>query len=105
VDKSGDQTRGGADFFDADKRYRGWARQITQRAPLASGLTAIDVIDADADLIPFLTRLDHSVLVVTSPGTGETLFRFRWASGYENGKDIRIQGALEAGIQPRARMG
>jgi hypothetical protein len=100
----GEQNRGGAGFFDAEGRYRGWASVVTRRDPVFSGLTVIDVVGADAVLIPFLTRLDRSRLVVEAPATGDTLFHFRWASGYENGNDVRIQGVLEAaGTASRGR--
>ena len=32
--------------------------------------------------------------MVREPATGDTLFNFQWASGFVNGKDIKIQGIL-----------
>ncbi len=81
-------------FFDNKNRYRGSASQVTSRAPAFSGLTVMDVVGADRELAPFLTCLDRSVLSIQHPTTGATLFTFQWASGYENGSGIRVQGML-----------
>jgi hypothetical protein len=96
VNQEIDGRPGAADFFDAQKRLRGSATLVTQRVPALSGLTVIDVVGADQDLCEFLARLDRSRLLVQRPTDGGTLFRFRWASGYSNGQDVRIQGLLEA---------
>lgn len=84
-------------FFDHKKRYRGSATQVTPRAPVFSGLTVMDVVGADRDLASFLTCLDRSILVIQHATTGGAAFTFQWASGYENGTGIRVQGMLAYG--------
>lgn len=85
----------GAGFIDHHKRYRGSASLTTQRPPALSTLTVVDVVGAEKELAEFLTRLDHTPLVVQNLTTGGTLLSFRWASGYQNGPGIRLQGVLE----------
>jgi hypothetical protein len=82
-------------FFDNKKKYRGSARVVTPRPPAVSGLTVMDVVGADPDLVAFLTYLDRRGLMVQHPNTGDALFTFRWASGYQNGSDLKVQGMLE----------
>jgi hypothetical protein len=67
---------------------------VSKRVRGLSELTIIDVVGADAGLAAFLVHLDKSRLVVQE-SSGDTLFSFRWASGYVNGLDIRVQGVLE----------
>jgi hypothetical protein len=86
---------GGTGFFDGQKRLRGWANLVTKRSRAQSDLTVIDVVGADAGLTAFLAQLVRSSLVVREPATGDTLFNFQWASGFVNGKDIKIQGILD----------
>jgi hypothetical protein len=84
----------GPGFFDARKAFRGSATLVSKRTRASSDLTVIDVVGADAGLADFLSHLDKARLVVHESG-GATLFNFRWASGYVNGTDIRVQGVLE----------
>jgi hypothetical protein len=84
-----------AEFFDKDRRSRGAARTVTLRGAALSGLTSLDVTGADGTLAAFLTNLDKSRLVVHHVATGARWLTFRWASGYANGDDIRVQGLLE----------
>lgn len=86
---------GGTGFFDAQKKFRGWAKLVTKRSRAQSDLTVIDVVGADAGLTAFLAQLVRGSLVVQEPAGGDTLFNFQWASGFVNGKDIKIQGMLE----------
>jgi hypothetical protein len=88
--------QGGVRFFDRSKRDRGWASCVTKRAKGLSFLTVIDVVGADSELAIFLAHLDRSHLVVRQAAGGAALFDFRWASGYVNGPEMRIQGVLEA---------
>ena len=84
----------GARFFDEKKRDRGWATRVTKRAQAVGKLTVLDVITAEPSLASFLTALDKSGLRVEHADvTGET-YTFLWASGYQNGLQIRIQGVL-----------
>jgi hypothetical protein len=85
-----------AEFFDGDKRSRGSAARVTRRQRALSGLTSLDVAGADGVLATFLTHLDKGPLVVRFATGGDAGFVFRWASGYANGDEIRVQGLLEA---------
>jgi hypothetical protein len=85
---------GGNGFFDGQKKLRGFAGLVTRRSRAQSDLTVLDVVGADAGLTDFLAKLVRSSLVVREPDGGETLFTFQWASGFVNGKDIKIQGIL-----------
>jgi hypothetical protein len=86
---------GGAGFYDSGKIFRGRATLVSKRNRALSDLTVIDVVGADAGLTSYLAHLDKSRLVVRDGASGDALFSFRWASGYVNGNDIRIQGVLE----------
>jgi hypothetical protein len=86
---------GGARFFDGDKRDRGWARKVTRRAHAIGRLTVLDVETSEPPLAAFLTSLDKAPLRVQDTGSSGECYTFAWASGYENGSGIRIQGVLE----------
>jgi hypothetical protein len=88
---------GGARFYDDARRDRGWAGAVTLRARGIGSLTVLDIVGADGDLVAYLSLLDHSRLVVQYTGADnrEASYRFRWASGYTNGGDVRVQGVLE----------
>jgi hypothetical protein len=90
-----DKSKGGTSFFDDRKRLRGTASLISRRNRALSDLTVIDVVGAEPELIEYLSHLDRSRLVLREPGSGETVFNFLWASGYVNGKDIKVQGILD----------
>jgi hypothetical protein len=91
------QPGNGAGFYDARKAFRGHCTLVSKRNRALSDLTVIDVIGADEGLTSYLAHLDRSRLVVRDRASGDALFSFRWASGYVNGDDIRIQGVLEHG--------
>lgn len=95
VIQADDRETSGANFFDSTRRCRGWASSVTTRARGISGLTVIDVVGADQSLTEYLTYLDRSHLRVQCLGGAGRSYSFRWASGYTNGKDMRIQGVLE----------
>jgi hypothetical protein len=82
-------------FFDRDKRDRGRAADVRERERSLSSLTVIDVFGAEAALVSFLTHLDRAHLVVCDPANGAPIYKFRWASGYENGEGVRVQGVLD----------
>jgi hypothetical protein len=84
----------GPKFFDERKNCRGSATLVSKRVRGLSELTIIDVVGADEGLAVFLAHLDRGRLVVQE-SDGGMIFRFRWASGYVNGHDIRVQGVLE----------
>jgi hypothetical protein len=84
----------GPGFFDERKRFRGCAILVSKRKRGLSDLTILDVVGADAGLAEFLVHLDKSRVVVQESG-GDAIFTFRWASGFVNGLDIRVQGVLE----------
>ncbi len=89
------EERSGARFFDGSSRDRGWASKVTQRPPRIAGLTVLDIVEPEPGLAAFLGALDQEKLVVQYTGTTGESVTFRWASGYENGNSIRIQGMLE----------
>jgi hypothetical protein len=53
------------------------------------------VAGAAPDLVSRLSMLDHSRLRIECLDDSGTVYQFRWASGYSNGPDVRIQGVLE----------
>ena len=90
----------GARFFDAQKRERGWAAKVIRRQHAPGALVVLEVTTTDADLKSFLGSLDRSELRVQQTGIEGTTYAFAWASGYENGPTIRVQGVLRA-VGPR----
>jgi hypothetical protein len=84
--------RSGARFFDDSKRDLGWASQVTRRPPVVSTLTVFDVAGAEPALARSLALLDRRRLRIQCDDADYT---FRWASGYGNGPDLRVQGVLE----------
>jgi len=91
----GDNTAGpnGARFFEKGGRELGWATAVTKRASMVSTLTVFDVVGADPALARSLSFLDRAHLRIE--GSDGSSYKFRWASGYGNGQDLRIQGVLE----------
>jgi hypothetical protein len=85
----------GIGFYDARRNFQGEASLVSKRKRALSDLTMIDVVGADPRLAIYLTHLDRTRLIIRDRATGDTLFNFRWASGYVNGPDVRIQGVLE----------
>jgi hypothetical protein len=90
---SGEQS--GARFFDENKRDRGWASKVTKRSRSLGGLTVLDVITTEPSLASFLMALDKARLRVQYTDVSGESYTFKWASGYENGTEIRIQGVLD----------
>ena len=88
------ETLGGGRFFDENKEDRGWASKVTRRPLAAGGLTALDVTTTEANLASFLRGLDKRRLRVQLTGDNGASFTFAWASGYDNGGQIRVQGVL-----------
>ena len=88
----------GARFFDRNKRDRGWARKVTRRAHAVGRLTVLDVEASEPSLAAFLTGLDKEPLRVQDAGNSGDCYAFVWASGYQNGSAIRIQGILARSI-------
>lgn len=84
----------GARFFDERKQDRGLAQRVTQRSPGVGRLTVLDVVTTDGSLTKFLVALDKSPLRVECVDVSGESYTFDWASGYENGTQIRIQGVL-----------
>jgi hypothetical protein len=85
----------GARFFDEASRDLGWAVSVTQRMRPGSLLTTFDVAGAEPELARRLGFWDRRGLRIKYADLAGTTYRFRWASGYGNGQDIRIQGVLE----------
>ena len=84
----------GARFFDENKRDRGWAKKVTRRSQSIGRLTVLDVVTTEASLAHFLVGLDKGRLSVQCTDVSGESYTFAWASGYENGSQIRIQGVL-----------
>jgi hypothetical protein len=85
----------GARFVDEYKQERGWARKVVRREKVLGRLVVLDVTTTDPELSKFLGALDKSPLLVQQTGSEGTSYRFVWASGYENGTTIRVQGVLQ----------
>jgi len=87
-------TVNGARFFDARKLERGWAEKVVRRERAVGALVVLEVTTTDTDLRSFLGSLDRAPLRVQPTGDEATTYSFAWASGYENGPTIRVQGIL-----------
>ena len=92
---------GGARFFDSRKRERGWAAKVVRRERAVGALVVLDVTATDVELKSFLGSLDRSPLRVQPTGDEGTTYTFAWASGYDNGPTIRVQGVLQSGQRDR----
>jgi hypothetical protein len=84
----------GARFFDERKQERGWATKVVRRERAPGALVILEVTTKDTDLKSFLASLDRSPLRVQQTGDEGTSYAFAWASGYDNGPTIRVQGIL-----------
>ena len=60
-----------------------------------SALTVIDISGGEPGLAQSLALLDRSRLRIQFTDAAGTCYRFRWASGYSNGANVRIQGELD----------
>jgi hypothetical protein len=85
----------GARFFDEASRDLGWASSVTRRVRAGSMLVTFDVVGAEPDLARRLGFWDRRRLRIKYSDADGSTFQFRWASGYGNGADVRIQGVLE----------
>ena len=85
----------GARFVDEHKRDRGWASKVVRRERALGRLVILDVTTDDPRLSSFLGALDKSPLLVQESDAEGKSYRFMWASGYENGATIRVQGVLQ----------
>ena len=83
-----------ARFFDEHRQDSGWASKVTLKVRRIGGLTTLDVTTTEPELVAFLSALDRSPLRVQSTGLEGESYTFAWASGYENGRAIRVQGVL-----------
>lgn len=86
----------GARFYAKGKQDLGRATQVTARPPRSgSALAVFDVVGAEPALARALSFLDQATLRIHCEDEVKTCYVFRWASGYGNGADVRIQGVLE----------
>jgi hypothetical protein len=85
----------GARFFDKVKRDLGRAVRVTKLVRSNSTLAAFDVTGAEPELARALSLLDRSVLRIHCEDGERNCYVFRWASGYGDGSNVRIQGVLE----------
>jgi hypothetical protein len=91
---------GGARFFDCKKRDLGWATRVSLRKPSLGCLTVLDVTASEPGLAQSLLSLDHERLLVKRGDAVLGDWDFAWASGYMNGREIRIQGVLVHTFRP-----
>ena len=94
TDADADAGPSGARFFDEERHDCGWATKVTKRAQSIGRLTVLDVVTKEPSLASFLTALDRKALQVQCTDMSGVCYTFAWASGYENGAQIRIQGVL-----------
>jgi hypothetical protein len=87
----------GARFFDKVNQDLGRAVRVTTRRRSGLTLTVLDVSGAEPQLARALTLLDRGRLRIHCEDAAHTCIVFRWASGYANGNDVRIQGVREPG--------
>ncbi len=85
----------GARFFDEANRDLGWASHVTLKIRPGSVLTSFDVAGAEPELARRLGLWDRRRLRMQYGDVDGTTVHFRWASGYGNGPNVRIQGILE----------
>jgi hypothetical protein len=85
----------GARFLDEQRCERGWASKVVRRERALGRLVVLDVTTTDRDLLRFLCELDRSPLHVQRTGEDGANYQFAWASGYENGSTVRVQGILQ----------
>jgi len=89
------ETQEGGRFFDRNQRNLGWAFKVSRRLSRVGNLTILDVSTTDIALTNSLVSLDHERLFIQGTEPSGLSYRFVWASGYANGRHIRIQGMLE----------
>jgi hypothetical protein len=94
LDETTPDAASSARFFDEKNQDRGWAKKVTRRTRSFGKLTVLDVVTTEGPLASFLTALDKASLRVQCTDDAGESYRFAWASGYENGAAIRIQGLL-----------
>jgi hypothetical protein len=85
----------GARFFDKGRQDLGRAVRLTTRHRAGSTLTVFDVAGAEPALARALVLFDRGRLRIHCEDAARTCYVFRWASGYANGPDVRLQGVLE----------
>ncbi len=86
----------GARFFDAQRQDRGLATVTVRRESVQGRMVILDVMTNEMALRAFLRALDKAPLQVHEPGDGGVAFQFAWASGYDNGALVRVQGVLKS---------
>ena len=85
----------GARFYDKVRQDLGRAVRVTTRQRSGTTLTVLDVAGAEPALARALILFDRGRLRIHCEDAARTCYVFRWASGYSNGNDVRIQGELE----------
>jgi len=85
----------GARFFDKGRQDLGRAVRVAARKRSGLTLTVLDVTGAEPALARALVLFDRGRLRIHCEDVARTCYVFRWASGYSNGSDVRIQGVLE----------
>jgi hypothetical protein len=85
----------GARFYDKVRQDLGRAVKVTARQRAGATLTVLDVTGAEPALARALVLFDRGRLRIHCEDAARTCYVFRWASGYANGPDVRLQGVLE----------
>ena len=68
---------------------------MVKRERQTGRLIVLDVTTTDPALLSFLGALDKSPLRVQQTGAEGGSYTFAWASGYDNGSTVRVQGVLQ----------
>jgi len=92
-----------ARFFDERRRDRGQAVSVIRRVRAIDGLTTLDITTTERPLAEFLGSLDKARLRVEPLDQNAESYSFTWASGYDRGTMIRVQGALDTMHAPGPR--
>jgi hypothetical protein len=87
--------RTGSQFFDDKQDDRGWAATVTRRVRDFGKITVLEVFSAEPTLASFLKSLDRRRLRIQHSDPLGECYTFIWASGYDDGTRIRVQGVLQ----------
>jgi hypothetical protein len=100
--------RTGSQFFDERQEDRGWATTVTRRVRDFGKITVLEVQSAEPSLASFLKSLDKRRMRIQNSDPLGECYTFIWASGYDDGSRIRVQGVLQTvpvGVSTRVPVG
>jgi hypothetical protein len=87
--------RTGSQFFDDKQDDRGWATTVNKLVRDFGKITVLEVFSAEPALASFLKSLDRRRLRIQHSDPLGECYTFIWASGYDDGTRIRVQGVLQ----------